>query len=55
MKKILFQIDLESPHMDPAVVMVHPPKRPPLQVKFVTIICKQIEGGSKLLMSLFRW
>merc|ERR1719180_678293 len=25
------QIDLESPHMDPAVVMVHPPKRPPLQ------------------------
>ena len=23
--------------MDPAVVMVHPPKRPPLQVKFVTI------------------
>lgn len=26
------QIDLESPHMDPAVVMVHPPKRPPLQV-----------------------
>merc|ERR1711936_519992 len=21
------QIDLESPHMDPAVVMIHPPKR----------------------------
>ena len=26
------QIDLESPHMDPAVVMVHPPKRPAVPV-----------------------
>ena len=24
--------------MDPAVVMVHPPKRPPLQVRFATIV-----------------
>merc|ERR1712013_352389 len=27
------QIDLESPHMDPAVVMVHPPKRTAVPVQ----------------------